>query len=239
MKSGKIEPTEIITEAELTIKEVSSTDTPASGYQVIYPKTDGSWYVKDDAGVESALGGGVGVYRTVYIDAAAMVPAITNPPEVDNIETTTNKVNYDSLNFAGTSGSADEIAWFKLAMPDEWDRNTVKVKIYWEPDTGASVSDNVRFTIAGGAISNDDAIDTAVGTAVNVDDVVIAVGDLHVSPASGAITIAGTPALGDLVFFKLTRDYDYTGGGTGMAEDAKLLGISLQYKESTTSPSGW
>jgi hypothetical protein len=54
---------------------------------------------------------------------------------------------------------------------------------------------------------------------------------LHVSPASSALTVGGSPALGDLIHFKLSRDYDHDGGGTAMDVDADVLGVLIQYKK--------
>lgn len=48
--SGKIS-----TQGILSISEQSTLPTPASGYASIYPKTDGLWYGKDDAGLETML----------------------------------------------------------------------------------------------------------------------------------------------------------------------------------------
>lgn len=42
-------------------KEISSGDTPSSGQISLYAKTDGKMYYKDDAGVETEIGGGGGV----------------------------------------------------------------------------------------------------------------------------------------------------------------------------------
>lgn len=43
-----------------TMAEQAAPSTPAAGHVVIYPKSDGLMYSKDDAGVETALGGGSG-----------------------------------------------------------------------------------------------------------------------------------------------------------------------------------
>ena len=114
-----------------------------------------------------------------------------------------------------------------FAMPENWDRSTVKIKLHWTAATGASAADDVRFEIAAGAFSDDDALDAALGTAVTIDDAVTAAGDLQLTAASAALTIGGTPALGDYIRWKITRDYDY--GGTPLAEDAQLLGVWIQY----------
>lgn len=44
-----------------TLKELASTPaTPSTGYQRLYPKTDGKFYKLDDAGIEQAIGTGAG-----------------------------------------------------------------------------------------------------------------------------------------------------------------------------------
>jgi len=58
-----------------------------------------------------------------------------------------------------------------------------------------------------------------------------------VSPASGQVTVSGTPALGDLILFEITRVVG--DAQDDMAEDAKLFGVQIQYTESTTAPSAW
>lgn len=45
---------------EVTMKEISTPSTPASGYKSIYPKTDGKLYTLDDAGNEVEVGSGGG-----------------------------------------------------------------------------------------------------------------------------------------------------------------------------------
>lgn len=46
----------VILEHQLTIKDVSSPSTPASGYKSIYPKSDGKWYQRNSSNVETELG---------------------------------------------------------------------------------------------------------------------------------------------------------------------------------------
>jgi hypothetical protein len=53
-----------------SLKELASTPaTPASGYQKIYPKSDGKFYKLDDAGLEQQLGSGGGSGGINYISA--------------------------------------------------------------------------------------------------------------------------------------------------------------------------
>ena len=171
-------------------------------------------------------------YRPLWVGAGAMTPATTSGAAPATIEAATNDVAYDVYKFDGATA---ESVWFVLRMPDEWDRGTVKAVIFWEPDTGGSGA--VTWGIAGLSCSNDDALDAAVGTEVLVSDSVIAVGDLHITAATAAITIAGAPALGDLIAFRIRRVP--SDAGDTMTQDACLIGLSIQWRESSTEPAAW
>jgi hypothetical protein len=143
-------------------------------------------------------------------------------------EFVTNDILMRYMAFAGAG--QDEHAAFSLVMPDGWNLGTLKYKVFWTDDKladTASVADDVSFYMAAGALSDDDAIDAALGTQQTVVDALTAKADMHVSPASGLLTVGGTPALGDVIHFKLSRDYDY--GGTPMVEDAWVIGVQIQY----------
>lgn len=181
-----------------------------------------------------ALPGTTGVFRTIWIDAGAIVPRTTNGAAVATEEYVTNDIMSDHLLF--DSGATVEGGQWRIAMPDEWNLGTIKAKIYWDAATGATAADTVEWRIRARAVSNDDPADGAWGTAVTVGDAVIAVGDVHVTAASASLTVGGTPALGDVCWFEIDRN----GPGTDdMTEDAKLLGVMIQYQESTTEPVSW
>ena len=209
--------------------------TPAEGEYV--RTTDTKKFYMGDGSTEGGIpisgapGGGV---REFWVDAAAMVPRVTAGAYARTEEYATNDVNLDYYLFDSV---VEEGVQFKVAMPDAWDLGTIKVKFFWDAATGASASDGVTWGISARAVSNDDAVDAAFGASVDTDDVVIAVGDLHVSPASAAVTVSGTPALGDLILFEITRVVG--DAQDDMTEDAKLFGMQIQYTESTTMPSAW
>lgn len=175
-----------------------------------------------------------GVYRTLWLAAGAFAPRTTNGAEFNSEEYATNDIQVDTALFDGATGEA---VFSQIVMPDEWNRGTVKVKIYWDGSAGASAADGVAWDISAGALSDDDAIDAALGTAQTVTDSVIAVGDVHITSATAALTIGGSPALGDFVLWRVARDP--ANAGDTMAEDAKLLGVLIQYAESATEPSAW
>lgn len=173
---------------------------------------------------------GAGLPREIWIDAAAMVPRTSNGPATATVELSTNKQNFDCLNF---DASAAEYAQAKLSLPEQWNAGTVKAKLYW---TAASGSGAVVWAVQAVACSDDDAIDATWGTAVTVTDTLLSANDCHIA-TTGAITIGGSPAVADLIYFQVYRAA--TSGSDTLAVDARLLGVKLQYVESSTEASAW
>jgi hypothetical protein len=59
---------------EIIVKETTEPSAPDAGYVYVYAKSDGLLYSKDDAGVETAMGGGSGAtFLTIVTDATAAV----------------------------------------------------------------------------------------------------------------------------------------------------------------------
>lgn len=159
--------------------------------------------------------------QTVWVPAGAMTARTTNGAASGTTESTTNKVMNKTLDFDTTT---QEFAQFTVAFPKGWNEGTVTFIPFW---TAASGSGGVVWGLQGVALSNDDAIDTAFGTAQTSSDTLIAALDVHVGPESSAITIAGTPAVGDICYFQINRTV--SDGGDTLGVDAKLIGIQLLY----------
>jgi len=159
--------------------------------------------------------------QTVWIPAGAMTARTTNGAASGTTESTTNKVMNKTLDFDTTT---QEFAQFTVAFPKGWNESTVTFIPFW---TAASGSGGVVWGLQGVALSNDDAIDTAFGTAQTSTDTLLTALDVHVGPESAAITIAGTPAEGDICYFQINRTV--SDGSDTLGVDAKLIGIQLLY----------
>ena len=156
--------------------------------------------------------------QDLYIPAVAMWPRTTGGcASLAKTEIATSLVNIQTLDFDQTSS---EYAQFTISLPKNWNNGTVTATFYW---TAASGSGTVTWGIQGGAYSNDDALTTALGTEQTVTDTLIATNDLHISSATSAITLAGTPADADFLAFQIYRDITDT-----LSADAKLLGVVIQ-----------
>jgi len=160
--------------------------------------------------------------ETIFVPAAAMTPTATNGcASLATAETTSGRPDMNVLDF---EASADTHAQFQIAFPKSWNEGTVTFQVFWT--TTATDTDGVAWGLQGVAVSDNDTIDVAYGTAVVVtDDALSAAEDLCVTAESGAITIAGSPAAADMCFFRIFRDV--SDGNDDMAEDARLLGIKL------------
>ena len=65
--------------AEIILSEGPAPSTPSTGKSTIYPKTDGLWYSKDDAGVETLMSSGSGaVLPLSHTDATKISNVGTN-----------------------------------------------------------------------------------------------------------------------------------------------------------------
>ena len=162
--------------------------------------------------------------QSMWIPAAAMSPtASAGCAAITSVESTAGRPDIKVLDF---DASSDENAQFSIAFPSYWNEGTITYQVYWT--TAATDTDGVAWSLAGVCVSDNDTIDVAFGTAVVVtDDALGAAEDLCVTAESGAVTIAGSPAAGDLAYFNIERDV--SDGNDDMAEDARLIGIKIFY----------
>lgn len=161
--------------------------------------------------------------KALRIPASAMYGATTNGAASGQIETATNKINALVLDF---DQSTEEYAWFVIPAPNWWDLGTITAVFDW---TAASGSGDVIWGCAALARSNDDALDTALGTAQTVTDTLITANDEHLTSATSAITIGGTPAKADNLYIRVYRDAD--AGGDTLNADARLIAVTLYFTQ--------
>jgi hypothetical protein len=159
--------------------------------------------------------------ETIWVPAAAMYPSTTNPcADLAQVETTALRPDLKCLDF---DASSDEFAQFAVAFPKSWNEGTVTYQPFWTV-TGTNTG-TVTWQLGGITASNDDSINTAFGTLIATTALAHSgtSNDLMVSAESSAVTIAGSPAAGDLVFFQINRDIS----ADNQSGDARLLGVKL------------
>lgn len=160
---------------------------------------------------------------SISILAVSMWPSTTGGATVPTkIETTTNKLNYWVVDFIDVTTTSAE---FEVWMPDDWDGGTITARFLWE--TPATSTNAMLLGIAGRSFGDNELPDQALGTEVTASDA----GDgtaseIRISPATGAVTIAGATA-GELVHFKVTRTP--SAGGDTLAATVRLRAVRLIY----------
>ena len=159
-----------------------------------------------------------------------MRPTVSNGcAALTEVETTSGRPDMQVLDF---DTSADEHAQFQISMPKSWNEGTITAQFYWT--TTATDTDGVSWGIQGVCVSDNDTIDVAYGTAIVVDDAALgAAEDLCVSAATAAITLGGSPAAGDLAFFRVFRDV--SDSNDTAAEDARLIGVKIFFTSDATN----
>ena len=120
--------------------------------------------------------------------------------------------------------TTQEYAQFFLAMPKSWNEGTVTASFIW---SHASTSGNfgVTWGLQAVAVGDGDSIAANYGTAQEVTDTGGTTNNLYRSAETPAITIAGTPAAEDTVFFRLYRKP--ADAGDTLSIDARLHGVVL------------
>lgn len=158
--------------------------------------------------------------ETIWIPAAAMVARATSGAGSSTYDSGASDVTIKTMDFDTTT--QEYAHTIPVGMPKSWDESTVAAVFYWT-NTGGSSTQTVRWSIAGRAVGDDDAINGSFGTAQTVDDTWLAQNDMHISSATSAITIGNTPAENDMVIFEITRVV----ASDNMSGDAKLIGVKI------------
>tara|TARA_R110002020_G_scaffold172041_3_gene362193 strand:+ start:217 stop:900 length:684 start_codon:yes stop_codon:yes gene_type:complete len=213
---------------------LSSSDLGAdivTGAKIADDSIDSEHYV--DASIDLAhlsTGASSAGTKTIWVPATAMRPTKSNGcAGITDVETTSGRPDMQVLDF---DDGSDEHAQFPIAMPKSWNEGTITFNVYWT--TTATDTDGVAWGLQGVAASDNDTIDVAYGTAIVVtDDALGAAEDLMVTATSSAVTIAGSPAVGDICFFRIFRDV--SDANDDMTEDARLIGCKIFFTTDATT----
>lgn len=217
-----------VTLAQADVSGLATSDSPQFAALNIGHESD-TTVTRSAAGVIAVEGAVVKMAgrETIWIPAASMIARTTNGAASGLTELATNDIMLKTLDFDTTT---EEGAGFWVAMPKSWNESTVVFKAFW---TAASGSGGVAFGLAARAHSNDDAMDQAVSGQQIVTDTLITANDMHITSESSAITIGGTPAEGDVVYFEVTREVG--NASDTLAVDAKLIGLHLYITTNATN----
>jgi hypothetical protein len=207
------------------ISDLDAATTPLDGTELLEMETAGGDSVKATAqDIADLAGTGTSPIgkHAIWVAAGSITPSATGGcAALATIASAANQPDIQTLDF---DASTQEYAQFSIRMPESWDAGTLTFVPVWS-HAATTTNFGVVWNLQAVAVSNDDTIAVAYGTAVTSTDTGGTTNDLYIGPESSAITVAGSPAAGDVVFFRLSR---VTGDGSdNMAIDARLHGITL------------
>lgn len=164
--------------------------------------------------------------QTIFVPAAAMYARSNAGAGSSTLETATNRINLKSFDFDTTT---QEYCQFNVQMPKSWDGGTIIAQFIWyHPAT--TVNFGVAWEIRAVSFSDNNASDTALGTAVTVVDTGGTTNQIYISPESSAMTVGNSPSAEDWLAFQVSRAV--ANASDLMAVDARLLGVKLKYTTS-------
>ena len=197
----------VIPDGQLVLGSTAVTSTAAE-----LNKLDGAGTIKQ-AGKE-----------TIWIPAVAMYPSNTSGCAALAGTELASDINRPFLQVLAFDKDSDEAAQFSVAFPKSWNEGTITFQPFFTANT--TNTGDVKFMVKGIAISDDDALNTDFGTAQGTAKSHSGTAyDLNVGAESSAITIAGSPAAGDQVFFQIFRDVS----ADNMSADALLTGVKIHF----------
>ena len=162
--------------------------------------------------------------QTMWIPSVAMYPSNTSGCAALAGTELASDINKPFLQVLAFDKDSDEAAQFSVAFPKSWNEGTITFQPFFTANT--TNTGDVKFMLKGVAISDNDALNTDFGTAQGTAKSHSGTAyDLNVGAESSAITIAGSPAAGDQVFFQIFRDVS----ADNMSADALLTGIKIHF----------
>lgn len=147
-------------------------------------------------------------------------PSYTNPAQITNVESTTNKNNYRGFNFVQTGNSNID---GRILMPQQWDGSPLTFILSWKTTatTGTAVW-NIQATFR----RNGDPEDVALSTAVTITSTAAGTAQSAIITAiSAGVTPTGTITYPGELEIKINRN-----GGNGsdnLAAPAILTGVQM------------
>lgn len=221
-------PTALVTINPATVG--THTISPVGAYEFKYTLTAATDVTMPVAGTLAPIQKG-------YIALSAGSMIVDTCAAVTQKDSDPNKFSYLAFD-----KDTEEYAQFQFSPPDDWDAGTIKFKVVWAASDAGTNTNPVIWGLNCYAVSDGDTTDVAFDTgAVTVSDAYATADETgpkqKITAASSALTIQGTPAVGDIVHCRIYRDAD--AGGDTYEQDAWLMGVRIEYGKNSTVATAW
>lgn len=130
------------------------------------------------------------------------------------------------FNYLAFDASTIEYAWANVPMPVNYNGGTITARFYWS-HPATTTNFDVVWGIAATSMTNAEALNASLGTAVTTTDTGGTEATLYVSDVTSAVTVGGTPDDYHLLHFDVYRKAD--DAADTLAVDAYLHGVLITY----------
>lgn len=175
------------------------------------------------SGTAWAVVGATAGKHAIPMMAGAIAPSQTGGcAPLATVASAANQPDIVTLDF---DASTVEYAQFAIPMPKSWNEGTITAQFRWS-HAATTTNFGCVWGIQAVAVSDDDPIAGAYGTAQTVNDTGGTTNDLYITAETGPITVGGMPAAGDTVFFRVYRNATDATNDT-LAIDARLHSVVI------------
>lgn len=211
----------------LALLDADSAPAMAADYLLSYDASAGT--------VKAVLMEKIGAGRKSIFLGAGSFRAVTTGAKVAALTTTAidsgaNDLTTPVLTYSAT---VDNYAWTSLVMPASWDRQAVKFKVVYL--NAAAGTGDVVWKLSARACSSGEVLD-GVPASISITSSSAATAALTniTTSESADLTIAGSPAAGDLIILELSRPAASSGSDT-FTQAAHMIGIVVTYTDSVNT----
>ena len=145
--------------------------------------------------------------QTLQINVEGMLDPVTNAAApLATMESAANAEIRPLRSMRVFSNSTQQHLQFRFRFPQSWNAGTITYNVGWQHEGGQTAGlDGVAWGLRAIALSSGDSYDQDMGTEIVVTDDQSTSNTHYETSESSALTIGGTPAKGDTVFFRISR----------------------------------
>lgn len=165
-----------------------------------------------------------GMIQPISVSAGSMDIPLGSTATKQTLDSGSSDIGLVVIDFDPTS---IEYAVFLVWMPENWDGGTIEAAFSWLTSSSTNTH-TCRWGLQGRSYGTAETLNQAYGTAQFVDSNATSVANQVIfSDYTPAITLAGTPAAGQIVLFRVQRDPTHANDDLNV--DARLMGLRIRY----------
>ena len=163
------------------------------------------------------------INHQIQLMGSSITPATTNGCGFVSLEMATNK---NTLTLPAFDPDTVEYGDWWHELPSDYDGGTVTFHVNWTHP--AATAFKVAWSLKAVGTADGDSLDSAYGTAVQVNDEGGTTHDKYTTAESAALTIAGSPVAGEMVNWRLSR-VATDGTNDTLNVDAYPISVTIAY----------